>query len=618
MVIRVNVEGHALRRHDIQEYDNIIKKRGVLGHPALALIIGDAVGADDGEVIPDRRFKQGGDGLDGRPVVAGPNLEGQGILRAVIVYVDDRAAGGVDHHVLIKMIQVEAGILFVRSIDTGIGIVSGALLDHSIDRRPNFAFERDGLSKVVAALQILLPDNDRIADRFIRDPAGVDGRLIRKLFAEAELARGHRRVRSVGIGIFLGIVPAAEGIALAGHRRTGIHGDGAGLDELRRIIGAALAVLVEDQPVALRREDGEGHAALYSDLVIDCIQRIIHITDDIILAFQHGPAEEAVGVVLGRIAVLDLEGLFQLGIVCAEFDDHLSKGSAVFIQIVDGVLSDAHGIIDDGLRVRIIRIIIGRQHPLDIRTHRVDQHGFGINGIIRIRCPALEDHAGLRLDDRLGENNRQIVALFDQQGSQLSCAVHKLDLQTLSRFAYHVDGEAVGRAVSAAFEARADLREGRAEGPGRALGQRRFHLGLGGRLGHVVPNLGALGEGRVQEGELHQLAVFRRLVDFALLIQQLHVQHQGIGHADAPVRHILQIQRGLLPLQLLDGKSDAFGQLTHHFGDLDISPVHLGAEGLRLHAGGNHRHGEETEHHGQGEQQCKQFFLHCMFLPVQI
>ena len=71
-------------------------------------------------------------------------------------------------------------------------------------------------------------------------------------------------------------------------------------------------------------------------------------------------------------------------------------------------------------------------------------------------------------------------------------------------------------------------------------------------------------------------------------------------------------------LQLLDGKSDAFGQLTHHFGDLDISPVHLGAEGLRLHAGGNHRHGEETEHHGQGEQQCKQFFLHCMFLPVQM
>ena len=67
----------------------------------------------------------------------------------------------------------------------------------------------------------------------------------------------------------LASIPAIENVAVAGHFDDGFHRNRIRLNELGSDIGGAFSVLVEDEPVAFRRDHGQ------FDIAVDGNVRII-------------------------------------------------------------------------------------------------------------------------------------------------------------------------------------------------------------------------------------------------------------------------------------------------------------------------------------------------------
>ena len=70
VLVLVYTERRVLCGHDIEKDDDVVEQLRVLGHPALAMIVGSTVVADDGELIPDWLLIEACDGLDGGPAAA--------------------------------------------------------------------------------------------------------------------------------------------------------------------------------------------------------------------------------------------------------------------------------------------------------------------------------------------------------------------------------------------------------------------------------------------------------------------------------------------------------------------------------------------------------------------
>ena len=222
-------------------------------------------------------------------------IEGQRVLVAVVVDVDDGVAGDADGPVAEVVVVIGEAAEMIRigrrvvgdAVDDRVGVAAAAGMGHGGDAADGRAWDRDRLDEVVAVeIDILRPDQHGVGRRGICDPVRVEVDVVRKAAAELiGLRAGFERdgiarylaIGAIGIGDIdvRFLIPAAEGVTLAEHR-AGILGvrllvGALRLDELRGLIGRALA-LVEDKPVAGGQVDAEGHVAAEGDRLFILIE----------------------------------------------------------------------------------------------------------------------------------------------------------------------------------------------------------------------------------------------------------------------------------------------------------------------------------------------------------
>ena len=266
---------------------------------------------------------------------------------------------------------------------------------------------------VVGAVRAFLPDEDCIAGGRVGYPAGVDfGPVADRLIEVVHGAAGSL------IGDVLIIEPAAEGVTVAAHVSIG-RSDRflIGLQELRRVVGTALTVFIEDKPVTGRRVHAEGDVAGDVDVLTVLIRLIRSIVaDDVGTAFVDEPALEVMLIVLSGIGHADSVGLRCLGRVGAEGHFDLTQGDVVFIQISDAVLSEEHGVVDDRGTV-FIHACVSNACVRDVDTiiaDVLDRLGGGGVSVVFVRGPAAEVHTIFKGSHAgVVENLRHVVALLD-------------------------------------------------------------------------------------------------------------------------------------------------------------------------------------------------------------
>ena len=198
-------------------------------------------------------------------VVASRHLEGQCIRSAVVIDLDDAVALGVDGLAAVGdrlgLPEPEAGILHGIAIHRDIGAV-GALDDLSESAVDGCVLDDRRFIQVVPGTgHILAVDDDRIGSGGFDRPLGIDNLVLGELFREIILFHARRYVLAVGV---LRLIPADEGIARAQHLFIGTRLTPrgiAGLDELRRAVGGALAVLIKNEPMAFGSADREDNVA---------------------------------------------------------------------------------------------------------------------------------------------------------------------------------------------------------------------------------------------------------------------------------------------------------------------------------------------------------------------
>ena len=164
-------------------------------------------------------------------------LERKCVLVAVVIHVDDRVAlRGNRLGSLVCALERESGLTCIRG--SGNAPVAG------VDRRwrgTGSTTRPHRLDIVVSvAVDVLLPNDDGVVGRRNRRPLCVERRGLRELVAERELA-----ARACGV-----VIPAAERIT----KTRGVSRSSCNLTilkELRRSVGNVLAILLEDEPVAI-------------------------------------------------------------------------------------------------------------------------------------------------------------------------------------------------------------------------------------------------------------------------------------------------------------------------------------------------------------------------------
>ena len=317
------------------------------------------------------------------------------MLVAVVVHVHDGVAFGRDGDTLVITgivgalcrAQMEAGILVVCAVNTGISAVALAVDANGIDRAVDSTGAGDRRSKVISvACNVLLPDQNGIAGSRVRRPLGIDGRVVGDRVAEYK--RGGAR--------FVGI-PTAEGIAVPYHRTVfaGLRGHLIGIDEIRRVVGGSLAVLVKHQPVAFRCVHAELDAAGDGDRSAVIVERSLAVvfaripSIDIAAARIDFPAFEIVLVVLDGIGHINGVALRSLSGVGAERHLLLAKADPMLIIIRDGIALEEHGVIIDFIAVGNASIEL----CLNGLTHILNGEGRCFRGVILDGSPTAEVYA---------------------------------------------------------------------------------------------------------------------------------------------------------------------------------------------------------------------------------
>ena len=182
------------------------------------------------------------------------------MLVPVVVHVKNRVAFGLDDNILIELFQMETfewllsadriRTVITRSVNDGISVVACSLLGNFIYRRSDIAVQRDRIIEVIAIpSQILFPDNDGIVSCCLGDPTSIDCDLITEGLIEVILLFCGFEI----ICNLLGCIPAAESIAVTDHVGIGRSARRiCRINELRRVISGAFAVLIEDKPMSFR------------------------------------------------------------------------------------------------------------------------------------------------------------------------------------------------------------------------------------------------------------------------------------------------------------------------------------------------------------------------------
>ena len=240
---------------------------------------------------------------------------------------------------------MEPDVLLVRSVYSGISVVARALLNYRVYGCVDVAGKRNSLLKIpTIASKVLLPDNHDVVCRGVRFPHSINGCRLVELTTKHELFTSWiSPFRTGGAG-----KPTLEGVAVTDHREeirvtSGI----AGLDELRSVIGSALAVLVEDEPVALGSTDRELHIAGDGNLSPVGEKRLgssASRVNNVAKAIGSMPALEVVGVVSG-VALVDAIG--SVGLARRNLNDLGTNRDACTVDIRHGVLLEHGGVVDD-------------------------------------------------------------------------------------------------------------------------------------------------------------------------------------------------------------------------------------------------------------------------------
>ena len=177
---------------------------------------------------------------------------------AVVVHVHDSIALGSNGFAsLIRVVKMETIPPVSCTVNGGDSAIACAARSNCVRRRiDSCVFDNDRvLEVVVLAVNVLLPDDDGVVSGRICRPLGIDSRCRRKRAAEFEFITKCDYASRL---VFGSVVPIIKRIAVADHvkhiRVTSII---AGFNKTRRIIGCALAILVEDEPVSLRSINGE-------------------------------------------------------------------------------------------------------------------------------------------------------------------------------------------------------------------------------------------------------------------------------------------------------------------------------------------------------------------------
>ena len=292
---------------------------------------------------------------------AGPRVKIDRDGITIIVHVHDGRPFRNDGLVRIKGSTMETGISLLVPIHTNIpslsrrssGIDVAAVLDDRIDRVANSPGQVHSFCKIISVTSyLLLPDDDRVVSHGGRGPLGVDFDA---------LIEGVAKDKLVPIGAGRIFIPTAKGVAKALHLaigtgplgdvsggilRAGAGGGRSGQDELGRVVGAALAVLVKDQPVTDGSIDGEGHVSGDGDDVAVVIAGALHIASDVGLALGNEPSLEVLLGGGGRIAHVDRIAARLLSLGDRERSGAL--GDLVLVNIVDLDLLEDSSVVGDG------------------------------------------------------------------------------------------------------------------------------------------------------------------------------------------------------------------------------------------------------------------------------
>ena len=243
------------------------------------------------------------------------DLEFQRILRTIEEHVDNRGAVRRDHFafgILVVGFIMEAG---TRAVGLGAALAAGdsyhagggVYTDRGRCYQGRCVLYANGVCKVIYLLavfvhanNVLPPDNDGIVRLRVRDPAGIYGCSLRQFMTEFKL-----RTAFGCVGFVLTLKPAAEIKAVALHGRIvcvalrviqlRILGDFTGLDKARCFIGSAVAVLIEDQPNALRRMNAEYNVALDLNVSTVRIELTFRVFLNVAAAVVDEPALEVMG-----------------------------------------------------------------------------------------------------------------------------------------------------------------------------------------------------------------------------------------------------------------------------------------------------------------------------------
>ena len=241
-------------------------------------------------------------------------------------------------------------------------------------------------------------------------------------------------------------VPAAEGVAEAGHRGVvaRLGGGVAGLDELRGVVGRALAVLLEDEPAAVGLADAELDVALDGDGVAVLVEVALLVADDVGLALGDEPALEGALGAVGGVAHVDGVGALAGGGVARDLDGLGALGDAGLVDVVDLVALGRGLVVGDRL-VGGDLVGLGHGGLADL----LDGEQLRVGGVVGVGGPAREDLVGGEaLDagvvDDLGDLVGGVVGLDDHRG-RLGGAVLEPDGEARGDLGDDgVDGEALG------------------------------------------------------------------------------------------------------------------------------------------------------------------------------
>ena len=241
------------------------------------------------------------------------------------------------------MIQAEPFVMTIRSADRDVILIL-IVVEGKGDGLADPAGADIGFLQVISRpIRILRIDDDRIGRIGQRRPFCIEIRGSIDLSAKGEsrafddLSVAVRIRFSGNLGI-----PPTEVITISLHCQSGLGRNFSGLDELRCVVCTALAVFIENHPVAFRCIYGKGHITVNRDRSLVCINGTLSIAGNMVSTLFDIPAFKAVRVIRRGVRHVDRIGNGRLFVRIRDLKS--AQSDALFVQIRDRVELEEHGV----------------------------------------------------------------------------------------------------------------------------------------------------------------------------------------------------------------------------------------------------------------------------------